>query len=94
MLPKVNRPAVGDLGGSQDDADLQERLFRGEKPQVHEIVQAAMLKIGQVSGVVDVALRVQVPITHMDGMREFKGVHAAIIAQNRLHPRPFIAGAA
>jgi hypothetical protein len=47
---------------------------------VDEVVDAGLLEIGQELGVVEMALRVKVPVTDFDGMVEMKTGHAKIIA--------------
>lgn len=77
----MHRRMIGDVDVGDDDADLHEGLVLAEQPQVHQVLDARLLKVGQMFGVVDVALRVQIPVTDFDGMMEMIIAHATIIAE-------------
>ena len=47
------------------------------KPRLHKILDAGLLEIGQVSGVVQVSLRIQVTVADFDGVEEAEFGHRA-----------------
>ena len=69
----------GNVNVSDDDAHFRERLILAEQTQLHEIVNTRLLEIGQVFCVVDMSLRVQIPITDFGWMEEFEIGHGGII---------------
>jgi predicted nuclease of restriction endonuclease-like (RecB) superfamily len=56
-------------------------LVSAEKPKLNQIVDTCLLEIGQVFGVVDVSLRVQIPVADFDWMEEFEIRHGGIIVK-------------
>jgi hypothetical protein len=62
-----------------DDPDLHERLIPGKESQLDHIVDASLFEIGEMFCVVDVPLRIQIPVTDFDGMVETVIAHGAII---------------
>ena len=64
---------------SNDDAHLHEGLILAEQAQLHEIVDSRLLEVGQVFCVVDMSLRVQIPVTDFGWMEEFEIGHGGII---------------
>ena len=71
--------SVLDMDVRNDDADLHKGLVFAKQPHLHKVVDARLLEIGQVLGVVDVSLRVQIPVADFGGMEEFVIGHGAII---------------
>ncbi len=69
----------GNVNISNDDAHLHEGLILAEQAQLNEIVDTRLLEIGQVFCVVDMSLRVQIPVTDFGWMEEFEIGHGRII---------------
>ena len=63
-----NRREECDFDLGHDDADIRERLTLLEQAQVQEIMDARLLEVGQVFGVVEVALRIQVAVADLDAV--------------------------
>jgi hypothetical protein len=63
----------------QDQADLHKGLVLREQSQLDPIGDTRLLKVGEMFGVVDVSLWVQIPVTDFDRMIEAEMSHAVII---------------
>ncbi len=72
---------IGDVDVCNDDAHFHKGLVSIEQAQLNKIVNARLLKVGQVFCVVDVSLRVEIPIADFSWVEEFVIVHCAIIEQ-------------
>jgi len=60
----------------QNNADIQEGLSLLKKAKMDKVLNARLLYISEVIGVVDVTLRIQVAVTDLNGMVETKMRHA------------------
>ena len=79
VLPKVNRFQIGDVDICHDHANFHKGLVLRKKAQLDPISNACLFEICEMFGVVDVPLRIQIPISDLDGMIEMKIAHGAII---------------
>ena len=61
----------------QDNPKLHERLVFAEQAQPDPIGNASLFKVCQIFCIVDMSLRVQIPVTDFDGMIEMKIGHEA-----------------
>ena len=66
-----------DIG--QDHADLHKGLVAGKEPQLDHVSDAGLLEIREMFCIVDVSLRIQIPVADFDGMIKTKIAHGAII---------------
>src|SRR5690349_17692682 len=78
VLPKIDRFEIGNMDIRYDDTNLHERLIPGKESQLDHIVDASLFEIGEMFCVIDVALRIQIPVTDFDGMVETVIAHRAI----------------
>src|SRR5689334_11385112 len=79
LLPKINRLQVREMDICQNHPNLHERLVCGEETHVNPICNSCLLKISEIFCVVNMPLRVQIPITDFDRMIEAKLRHSEII---------------
>ena len=79
FLPKINGRKVGNVYVCQDHTNLHERLIFREQSQLNHIGNACLLEIGQMRCVVDMTLRIQIPVTNLDRMIKTETAHGAII---------------
>ncbi len=70
---------VGDMDIGNDDADLHKGLVFVEQAHFHEVIDTRLLEIRQVFCVVDMSLRVQIPVADFGGVEEVVVSHGAII---------------
>ena len=70
---------IGDVDIRQNHADLHEGLVFGEQSQFDHIGNARLLKKGEMFRVVDMSLRVQIPVSDFNWMEEFEFSNAFII---------------
>ena len=75
---KKSGATEGQVGVRQDDAHVKERA-PVPQPQVDDVSDARLFEVGQVAGVVDMPLRIEVGVAHLDGMVEAEAWHAPII---------------
>jgi len=59
----------------QDGADIQKGHTFSEQSELGKIEDARLFKVGQVSGIVEVTLRVQVAVAYLDGVGEVEIGH-------------------
>jgi hypothetical protein len=64
------------VGVCQDYANIHKRLVLREQSQLDLIADACLLKVSQMLCVVNMSLRVQIPVTDFDGMVEVELRHA------------------
>lgn len=80
LLVEIYGSFIRDVHIRDDHAKIKEALPI-EKPQVLIILKACLLNIGEKACVIDMPLRVQILITHLDRCIEFEFVHAPIITE-------------
>jgi exonuclease III len=61
---------VGDVNICHNDADLHKGLVFAEQAKLHEIVDTRLFEIRQVFCVVDMSLRVEVPVADFGWVEE------------------------
>ncbi len=79
VIVVVDGRLVGNVNVGDDNADLHESLVAARKPKLNQIADARLLEVGQVFGVVDVSLRVQISVADFGWVKEFIVGHAGII---------------
>ena len=70
---------IGDVDIRQNHADLHKGLVFREQSQLDHISNARLLKKGEMFRVVDMSLRIQIPVSDFDWMEEFEFSHGGII---------------
>src|SRR5690349_24655359 len=79
LLSEINRLQVREMDIRQDHSNLHERLVCGEETHVNPIGNSCLLKVSEIFCVVDVPLRIQIPVTDFNWMIEAKLRHSEII---------------
>jgi hypothetical protein len=75
-LSELNGRFEGQVGICQDNTDIQKGLSLLKKTKMDKVLNARLLHISEVIGIVDMTLRVQVAVTDLNWMVEMKMRHA------------------
>ena len=70
---------ICDVNIRDDHADFHKGLIPAEKPKSNQIMDTCLLKVGQIFCVVHMSLRIQIPVTDFNWMKEFVIAHEVII---------------